>query len=92
MTRDPDWQAWHYLAELETYIQWDTQPSCADRVARLRHRDGRTATLHRHIRQSTYRVANGPFTMGREWFTVNDDPAEYDHLADAVRVAFPRTQ
>lgn len=62
-------------------ISWeDSSVTDELREAKLRFPGGLELVIYKHQRCSTVQVKNGPFTTGREWYTVVGDTLEYGTL------------
>ncbi len=82
---------WTYLPVYRVEIQWDEFFSAYDECQTGRIRFGTTVfEIKRHSYKHDVKVSNGPYSIGREWWTVENDPKEFDSLKSLIESRRPK--
>ena len=74
-----------YNPALQVFVQWSGHAPLDETCScRVKYRDGKTIVVTGHSCSHWVPVKNGPFSIGRSWYTVDGDPREYDTLHEVV--------
>lgn len=79
---------WHERCQV--FVEWedDVCEPCSHRDCLVTNDTGVSHLIHKHATQSMWKVSNGPFFTGSEWYTFDDDKTEYKTFDEAIAAAF----
>jgi hypothetical protein len=77
----------------QLYMAWEGTGYDLDNVLHARDENGVKHIIYKHATQMTVKVSNGPYSVGRTWYTIDvKDGVEYEYLDVAIAAAFGRLQ
>lgn len=80
----------HWDGKRDLYVHWEKWGNdiISPNVCTLTKESGVRRAVTKHWTQMVVQVSNGPFSIGREWFTVENDDKEYKTFDEAIAAAF----